>query len=270
MTDWIPAHRRLFRGPKRALPRGVRFVLLELSLEARQTQGRLDLPVGWETLDAVHDLLGGNRDEIEAALFAFMGDAIIVERTGTAHTLTIAKWDEWAGPKTGAERQRDFRDRHRVTGPALQPVTPVTPTEEKRTGENITGEEKRSAAARPGGSEAPSQDHATFVAKLRSLPKLSDLDVEDLAGLCVQRVALAGAKVEWVLQSLQEANDKSQRGEQSHVRHSRVVGFIRASKAPKQTEAPKSERTVTYTYHGKGAPPELTKATAGIGTGPKT
>lgn len=150
-ADWIPFHRRLAKGPKRGLPRAVRFVLLELSLEARATRGVLDLPPEWSTLDAVHSLLGGDRREIEVALNAFVGDAIQVERTANVHTLTIPKWDEWAGPKTGAERQADYRERQRVTEPPLRPVTGVTPTGHNRTGQERTKQDKTD----PTGALAP-------------------------------------------------------------------------------------------------------------------
>jgi Meiotically Up-regulated Gene 113 (MUG113) protein len=111
--EWIPAHKRLFKGPKRGLPRAVRFVLLELSMEARPTKGRLDLYPGSSTVDALHDLIGGNRQEIEAAVEAFAGDAFIIERTEKTHSLTIPKWEDWAGPKSGADRQAEWRKRGR-------------------------------------------------------------------------------------------------------------------------------------------------------------
>jgi hypothetical protein len=171
VSDWIPFHRRLAKGPKRALPRAVRFVLLELSLEARVTKGVLDLPVEWTTLEAVHDLLGGDRDEIAAALKAFTESkdpTIEVERSESVHQLRILKWEPWAGPKTDAERQKEYRcrkrdsgngsavtsvtDRHDasvtpVTLPPLHPVTAVTPTGQDSTEQNRTAEAPSAPAA---------------------------------------------------------------------------------------------------------------------------
>lgn len=115
--DWIPAHRRLFKGAKKGLPRAIRFVLLELCHEARPTYGVLDFPPEWDTLTAVHDRIGGNRREIRKALVVFQeadetGTPVIkVERDRTHHRLEIVKWDSWSGPKSGTERSQLSRER---------------------------------------------------------------------------------------------------------------------------------------------------------------
>lgn len=158
--EWIPFHRRLAKGPKKGIPRAERFVLLELSLESRPTMGVLDLPLRWSTVDAIHDLIGGNRDEIEAALATFAGDAFIIENSALVHRLTIPNWDKWAGPKTNAERQRLYRDRHRpsvttVTPPPLRMKREVTPTGQERRGEDKIGE--GDAPAHEGPSHTPEQ-----------------------------------------------------------------------------------------------------------------
>ncbi len=185
-SDWVPFHKRLVKGPKRAIPRELRFVLLELSLESRATRGVLDLSPRCSTLDAVHDLLGGNRQQIEDALAEFCGSeddepAIVIERSAKAHRLIIPKWDEWAGPKTGAERMAEMRERERaeraerdarnaVTTKPSPPVTPVTkapsqvvtsvtPTGQDRTEENTTEHPDAGAGGREvdhGPSEPPS------------------------------------------------------------------------------------------------------------------
>ena len=69
MNEWVPFHESLRRGDKRGLPRAVRFIYLELSLEARPFGGRIPLPRGFKSdVDAIHDILGGKRSEIEHAL----------------------------------------------------------------------------------------------------------------------------------------------------------------------------------------------------------
>ncbi len=144
-ADWIPFHRRLAKGPKKSIARGIRFVLLELSLESRNTQGVIDLPPDWDTLDALHDMLGGDRREIRKALEIFsIRDssgvaAIEIIKDALRHRCVITKWAEWAGPRSGAERQADYIKNKRLhDSERHSPVTEVTPT-----GHNITVQEIR-------------------------------------------------------------------------------------------------------------------------------
>lgn len=117
--EWVPAHRRLMKGPKRGLPRGVRFVLLELSMEARSKGGVLDLSLAWDTERAVHDLIGGNRREIKQALKAFTTidedglPPIEIVRDANKHRLIIKKWERWAFGKTSTGRVQELRERQR-------------------------------------------------------------------------------------------------------------------------------------------------------------
>lgn len=116
--EWVPFQERLAKGAKRSIPRGVRFVLLELSLEARSKSGVIHLPLEWSTEKAVHDLLGGNRREIVAALKVFTkpdedGVAPIeIVRDPTRHRLVVSKWAVWAGPKSSTQRVREMRARN--------------------------------------------------------------------------------------------------------------------------------------------------------------
>lgn len=102
-ADWVPFHRRLARGSKRSVPRGLRFVFLELSLEARLHRGVIHFPTEWSTLKSVHDLIGGKRSEIRRALDVFSrpdGDGVApieVQRTEYRHDLVITKWGKWIG-----------------------------------------------------------------------------------------------------------------------------------------------------------------------------
>lgn len=80
---------------------------------------------------------------------------------------------------------------------------------------------------------------------LRAQPKLADLDVGDLASFAVTRMVAKGTRLAWVLQAIEEAAEKSQRGEQSHVRHARVIGFIKHAKGP-PSEGGRSETTPAH------------------------
>lgn len=158
--DWVPFHRRLAKGPKKSLPRGVRFVLLELSLEARPTRGVIDLPLDWGTLDAVHDLLGGDRAEVKRALEAFTKvddtgvSPIEIVKTSAIHRLKLTKWNDWAGPKSSAERVADYRERKKngKIEPAvtLHPVTPSNGRNALQTVQTVqTGERDVTSPAPP-------------------------------------------------------------------------------------------------------------------------
>lgn len=79
-------------------------------------------------------------------------------------------------------------------------------------------------------------DRSRIEDAIRAQPKLADLDIGDLSGFAATRIVTKGTKFEWVLQAIEDAAEKSQRGEQSHVRHSRVIGFIKHAKGPKRDE----------------------------------
>ena len=161
--QWIPFQERLAKGNKRGLRRGVRFVYLELALEARRRSGIIDLTVGWATEKAVHDLIGGNKREIKQALVAFTkpdedGVAPIeIVRDQSKHRLILTNWAKWAAPKSSTQRVREWRERQRNThlesDETLQDVSTrngETPyrTEQERTGQDRT---KHSPLAPQGG-----------------------------------------------------------------------------------------------------------------------
>lgn len=171
--DWVPAHRRLFKGRKRSFPRGVRFVLLELSYEAKLTGGVLDLRLDLNTVDAVHDLIGGKRSEIAKAIQLFTlpdekGEQTIqILRETYRHRLIIVRWEEWAGPKTSTDRVREHRHSkqlaadetfHRVSHETIE-----TPTVQNSTVQYKTVERD----ARDG---APSEEPRTSERRLKSVP----------------------------------------------------------------------------------------------------
>lgn len=127
---WVKFHDKLCKGAKRGLPRAVRFVFMELCLEARPSRGILELPVGMSDLDALHDILGGNRKEIAEAIRLLTSvppplpddpdPRAMVELTGADghRRLTIPSWETWnTGQELpGASTERSRRLRNRRTG----------------------------------------------------------------------------------------------------------------------------------------------------------
>lgn len=124
---WTPFHDELRQGAKRGLPRAVRFIFLELSLACRKGRGSVRLPVGMDDVDAVQDLLGGRRSEIEEALqmltVPLPGEEdgqpmIVLDGPERARTIRIPCWSRWVGNKEtpGASAIRMRRMRERVAG----------------------------------------------------------------------------------------------------------------------------------------------------------
>jgi len=191
MTDWVPFHEQLCKGPKKGWPRAVRFVLLELAREARRTHGVLRFPPGWDLIRAVHDLLGGDRREIRKALTLFqirddLGQSVIeIERDVSELRLRITKFSKWAGPKTNAERQAEFKENRRLQdNERYRQVTEVTPT-----GQDRTVEERREEPPLPPAGDTP----AAPAPKLKRVPRVGTGLPEDWQPTDVDR-AFAAAK----------------------------------------------------------------------------
>lgn len=183
--DWVPFHRRLVQGRKKAIARGVRFVLLELSLEARPTHGVLEFPTEWDTVKAVHDLIGGDRREIKKALTVFQIPdefglpTIEIDRDMSHHSLKIIKWEDYAGPKSSTERSQVSRAKSaaasdirelpvpsalRPAAATLQAKLTATPTVQDSTEQNRTphsdaggGDEPEAQRAEPRPPPKPRQ-----------------------------------------------------------------------------------------------------------------
>jgi hypothetical protein len=141
--SWIKFHSEIRQGKHRGIPRALRFVLLELSLEARPGRGTVDLPMGMTLLDGVHDLLGGSRREVQQALELYTAgpdpDAptVRVEGKPGALRLVIPSWEKWNALDSSAERMRRLRQSRAVSsgGDASRDVTPcdaVTPLDQRR------------------------------------------------------------------------------------------------------------------------------------------
>lgn len=124
---WVKFHDKLCKGAKRGLSRAARFVFMELCLESRPGRGVLDLPIGMTDIDAIHDILGGNREELADAIKALIAvpkstpndpePRAMVELTGEegARRLTVPSWDTWnsgqESPGASTERSRRHRQR---------------------------------------------------------------------------------------------------------------------------------------------------------------
>lgn len=170
MNDWIPFHRSLMKGRKRALPRATRFIFLELCVEAREGGGLIELAPGLSPGEAVLDLIGGNRREVHAAMDTLVAEDMvdIVSRPGF---LVITTWDRWKlKDRTNAERQARFRERKsngvrnaRVTPQTVTPPLPeVTPLdqirEDQRREEDLTRAYGAPTAAAPAKTNGKTTD----------------------------------------------------------------------------------------------------------------
>ncbi len=116
--SWIPFHEDLRKGAKRGLPRAVRFVYLELAQEARAYDGRIPLARGFKSdLDAVHDILGGNRREVALALDTLTQPDVdgrpMIELIGeeTRRVLVVVAFDRWVKRDSSTERMRRMRSK---------------------------------------------------------------------------------------------------------------------------------------------------------------
>lgn len=123
---WVRFHEELTLGAKRGIPRALRFVLMELSLKARPLGGEIELPCGMSDVDAVHDLLGGDRVEIEEALRRFTSgrDPVLSYRDeDDRRFLLIPSWAKWnpGGEAPGASTARSRK--HRSTKVAQESAT---------------------------------------------------------------------------------------------------------------------------------------------------
>jgi len=150
-AEWVPFHRSLTRGTKRGLPRGARFVYLEIALEARHGDGRIRMPVGFPSdLDALHDMLGGDKRELAAALKTLGAPLpgedepmLRFEGEPACRSLVVVAFHDWAkASETSTPRVRKHREAKAAaaalgnvppeTPRNVSPTVPVTPTQEEK------------------------------------------------------------------------------------------------------------------------------------------
>jgi len=177
--SWIPFHEELRKGSKRGLPRAVRFVYLELAQEARTFHGRIPLPRGFkDDVDAIHDMLGGNRREIALALEALSEPdddgrpMISLETERGRKVLVVVSFDRWTKVASSAERMRRLRETRSQSSPEVtnrcdvtsdeQRPSQVTPTVHNRTEQNNTAQHSDGAAlAAPERTTGPKEPEQT-------------------------------------------------------------------------------------------------------------
>ncbi len=120
MSNWVRFHTELRQGKHRGIPRALRFVFLELCLEARPLRGVVELPLGMDLVDGVHDLLGGIRSEVAKALEFYTtgpdpsSPTIVIEGNPGAIRLRIPSWEKWNPIDSSAERMRRLRENQRL------------------------------------------------------------------------------------------------------------------------------------------------------------
>ncbi len=113
--DWIKFHGAIRRGFWSGVPRVVRFVLLELSHEARPTGGVLELPAGSKDhVSGLVRILGGDAREARRSIKLLNdlapGTIVFGERNGRK-TVTIPAWAERNAESKSAPRMRAKRER---------------------------------------------------------------------------------------------------------------------------------------------------------------
>lgn len=159
MSVWVKFHDALRKGAKRAIPKSSRFVFLELCIEARPLLGEIDLRTDMDTGDAVHDLLGGDRDENRKAVTDLLRAGMMrVDTTTDGTRLVIPSWEHWNKADESTERVKRWREKKKrapvteTQDVTLRNVTPtVTETgrgEERRVEKN-RGEETAPVTAQP-------------------------------------------------------------------------------------------------------------------------
>jgi hypothetical protein len=239
---WIKCHDGLMRGAKRGLSRATRFIYLELCQEARDGRGTIALPLGMDAVDAVADLLGGNRGEIEAALPKLCSGTepmVRIEGPEGELRLVVVAWARWNAAETSTERVRKHR-RQEATGSettALErhethetpsnafPVeqaeragTPLDQSREEEIREDPThtsaraGERERVKSPVP---EAPSPGEPRALVALRAQPAITvaaetapcgaRVALLRLAELVEGRALAAGKPMAWIFEAVSQA-----------------------------------------------------------------
>jgi hypothetical protein len=117
MQEWVKFHRQICSGEKKGIPRALRFVYLEIALEAYREHGIVRLPARMKLLDAIHDRIGGNRREISAAIGMFStgpDPSWVIQESGEVRTIEVKNWEHWNTRDWSAERTRVYRNRKKV------------------------------------------------------------------------------------------------------------------------------------------------------------
>lgn len=116
MTDWVKFHLEICKGAKKGIPRAERFVYMELAREARANAGYIVLPVDMSDIDAVCEVLGGDREEVLAALRRFTKGpqpSLVFEGPKHRRILRVINWANWNSlpEPSGASTPRSQKSR---------------------------------------------------------------------------------------------------------------------------------------------------------------
>jgi len=142
--DWIKCHTSICRGKWRGVSRAARFVLLELAMLTKPTDGVLELPHGQpDHVEAIVDLLAGSsrkeRREVREAVRELVKLDSLQVKTDL-NVVAVANFSRWNPPPSGKERTKAYRERERLrkvaAGGDVTPVTGGDALEESR-GEEI-------------------------------------------------------------------------------------------------------------------------------------
>lgn len=128
---YVSFHEQLTEDDKDEIPRAVRFVYMEISLKVRQRgpdvrgdDGYVRIKRSLSDVDAIWDLIHGDRTEIEAAVPILIREQMLrFERGGTEAYAVVPGWRRW-NALTGQERVAKHRDakREEVAGPRVQGI----------------------------------------------------------------------------------------------------------------------------------------------------
>lgn len=262
MADWVRFHRELNRGTKRGLSRAHRYVYMELSLEARPTRGRLELPPGMKLVDAIHDLIGGNKKEISAALAKLMDpkfDMISVEDGPRGQVLVIRSWERWNDADKSTERVKAHRERKKnkeletneTVSSSFQKQkneTPETPLEERRE-EKSRGDDVATAAASP-------QAHS-LLAELKRHPPLTRIATMSFASALHGVAFSAGKRDDHVSHAIaQFAVDYAENDLSDLDLRKRLRGYVANARPPSAARsAPEDAAEAPRIVHAEPPPP---------------
>jgi hypothetical protein len=161
---WVQFHDALRKGRKRALSRATRFIYMELSQDARPGRGVIELRADVSIAAAVHDLIGGDRKEIDKAMPALMAEQpeedramIEIEEGPGWRRLVVVAWESWNTVDVSTERVRKHREekkrarrersetRFSNEGNVTETVTQPDGTNTKKTREEIQNKNLSSA-----------------------------------------------------------------------------------------------------------------------------
>lgn len=221
MTVWVKFHDALRKGSKRAVPRASRFVFLEICIEARPLLGEIELRTDMDAHDAVHDLLGGNRDEVRKAVDDLMRAGMVhVDESADGRRLTIPSWEHWNKADESTERVKRWRAKKREPATQSETVCNVTRNvtatvastftqqgreeesrEEKKRAEE-TGARAPEDAPPPGLPSRRLSERGQAVAKRIADPIHADL----FGSLTKQEIAAAIARIDGPLQHVERAD----------------------------------------------------------------